>query len=520
MAEQTTSPLKQPKAGAAKTDRDQGVAFPLIDGSRSTTATGQGVFADAARAANPALAQRIEAERDWRNNYLDYARELLAASLTTIHHPVDLPLSGLQSLHDRFVFVDGEDEVPLDRAIATGSGDGISTVEIAGEGGAADTELSVPYKGVRLRGDALHRQLDAWVDAGAAEPSFAESIRSVMAHSDWLDLSDQTFVVLGAGAEMGPLHSLSRWGATVVPVDLDRPDAWRRILGTVRQGNGRALIPVREPVAAGADDDTITAAAGVNLITAMPQVAQWLQGLDGPLTLGNYVYADGATHVRVSMAVDAITQHLLTKRGDVSLAVLATPTDVFAVPRETVDWSRNAYQTQRLPGVVRAATRTMTRGRLFAPNYSKTLQISDGLDVGIADCLVKQQGPNYALAKRLQRWRASVARDQGVVTSINVAPPTRTKSVLKNRVLAAAYAGAGKFGVEVFDPSTSNTLMAAMLVHDLRNPKSPAQPGTVLEHPHELFWGGAIHGGLWRNPFAARSVLGLAVVLGMVPRGA
>ena len=106
------------------------------------------------------------------------------------------------------------------------------------------------------------------------------------------------------------------------------------------------------------------------------------------------------------------------------------------------------------------------------------------------------------------------------MTSINVAPPTRTKSVLRNRVLAAAYAGAGKFGVEVFDPSTSNTLMAAMLVHDLRNPKSPAQPATVLEHPHELFWSGAIHGGLWRNPFAARSVLGLAVVLGMVPRGA
>ncbi len=500
-------------------DREQGVAFPLVGGSRSTTATGQGVFADAARAANPALADAIEAETDWRNTYLIHARRLLEASLTTVHHPVDLPVSGLQSLHDRFVFVrDGED-LPLAEAIDSARESQISTVTVEGRGDRGDTSLSVPYKGERLRGDALHRQLDRWLEAGVAEPSFAEAIRAVMAHEDWLDLSDKTFVILGAGAEMGPLHSLSRWGATVIPIDLDRPQLWQRILDHVRQGRGRALVPVRG-VARDDSDEAIAEAAGVDLITGMPEVAAWLAVIDGPLTLGNYVYADGATHVRVSMAVDAITQHLLSKRDDVSLAVLATPTDVFAVPEETVEWSRRAYSRQRLSGLAKAATRTATRGRLFAPNYVDMLTAAGGVRVGIADCLVKQQGPNYALAKRLQRWRASVAREQGVVTSINVAPPTRTRSVLRNRVLAAAYAGASRFGVEVFDPSTSNTLMAAMLVHDLRNTKSVAQPGTAIEHPHELFWSGANHGGLWRNPFAARSVLGLAVVLGMVPRGA
>ena len=104
--------------------------------------------------------------------------------------------------------------------------------------------------------------------------------------------------------------------------------------------------------------------------------------------------------------------------------------------------------------------------------------------------------------------------------SLNVAPPTRTRSVLRNRVLAAAYAGAHRFGVEVFDPSTSNTLMAALLVHDLRYEAAAARPGTSLSHPLELFWQGANHGGLWRGPFEPRSVLGLAVVLGMLQRGA
>jgi NAD(P)H-hydrate repair Nnr-like enzyme with NAD(P)H-hydrate dehydratase domain len=86
---------------------------------------------------------------------------------------------------------------------------------------------------------------------------------------------------------------------------------------------------------------------------------------------------------------------------------------------------------------------------------------------------------------------------------------------VKNRALAAAYAGAGRFGVEVFEPATSTSLMAAMLVHDLRNPKSSAQPQTELANPMDLFVIGANHGGLWRSAYAPRSVLGIAAVLGM-----
>ena len=37
----------------------------------------------------------------------------------------------------------------------------------------------------------------------------------------------------------------------------------------------------------------------------------------------------------------------------------------------------------------------------------------NGKTYGIADCLVVEQGPNYALAKRIQQWRATLARHQG-----------------------------------------------------------------------------------------------------------
>jgi hypothetical protein len=90
--------------------------------------------------------------------------------------------------------------------------------------------------------------------------------------------------------------------------------------------------------------------------------------------------------------------------------------------------------------------------------------------------------------------------------------------VTKNRVLAAAYAGAGAYGVEVFATETSSTLMAALLVHDVRNPKAPAHPDTALAHPLELFIDQAAHGGLWRLPWEPRSVLPLAAIEGLVRR--
>ncbi|MCW3844506.1 hypothetical protein ONA70_30925, partial [Micromonospora yasonensis] len=113
-------------------------------------------------------------------------------------------------------------------------------------------------------------------------------------------------------------------------------------------------------------------------------------------------------------------------------------------------------------------------------------------------------------AKRLQRWRAAAARAAGTTVSLIVAPPTRTRSVLRNRALAAAYAGAHRFGIEVFEPATSNTLMAALLVHDLRTGGEAAR-----EHPWRDEAYAAAHGGLWRVPYAPRSALGLAVLLGL-----
>ncbi len=79
--------------------------------------------------------------------------------------------------------------------------------------------------------------------------------------------------------------------------------------------------------------------------------------------------------------------------------------------------------------------------------------------------------------------------------------------MLKNRALAAAYSGAHRFGVEVFEPGTANTLMAALLVHDLSRAAGAGPPvaGRGVA---------AAHGGLWRSAYDPRSALGLAALLG------
>jgi hypothetical protein len=182
------------------------------------------------------------------------------------------------------------------------------------------------------------------------------------------------------------------------------------------------------------------------------------------------------------------------------------------VPLDAVEQSRQRWESRGISGLLQSPLRLM---RQFEPNYPRTYTADDGTEFGLNDSLVPQQGPNYALAKRLQRWRALVARADGVPVSLNLAPATRTQSVVKNRALAAAYAGAGRFGVEVFDPATTTTLMAALLVHDLRNPAAAANPATPMDNPMDLFAQAANHGGLWRAAYAPRSVLGIAALLGM-----
>jgi hypothetical protein len=479
-------------------DTETGIVFPLAGGSRSTSALGRAVVADALGAVDPVGAKAAQAETSWRRQYGSHFRRLVEAGLLSAEAAVTIAQDGLASLYRRmrYATVDGE-ELDLAAAPAVAVTDPLTTVAVTGSG-TVETDLSLPYHGERLRGAALNRRLDAWVAAGVMEPSCADAVRLVAENPSWLSLPGRRIVVLGAGAEMSPLTALLRWGADVAAVDLPRPAIWQRLLATTERYAGRLQVPA----APAGHDLSAGTGLGANLLHESNRVAAWLGEIDGPLVLGNYVYADGATHVRVSAAVDALGQHVLSQRDDVTLAFLATPTDVFAVPPEAVAEADRRWKAHEGIGRIRRPLRIVSGGRLLARNYPPDA------DPGINDSLVVQQGPNYTLAKRLQRWRATAARAAGTPVSLRVAPSTRTRSVVKNRLLAAAFSGSHRFGIEVFEPATSNTLMAALLVHDLCAERTPA------EHAWQEEAFAAAHGGLWRQPYSPRSVLGIAVLLG------
>ncbi len=471
--------------------RGAGVSFPRLKDARPTTPTGRAILAAAARATDEQLADRIAASSAWRSEYTTFVRALTAASARSATGALAIAESGLRAMHEHMVVEREGEDFAIDDVLRHGPQRYFGSRTVQGTE-APVTELRVPYRGQDLHGEGLLRQLDRWTEAGVVEPSFAVAVRRVVEHPEWLSLPGRRVALIGAGAEMGPLGPLSAWGAHTIALDVPHPETWDRLEHAARDGAGTMTLPV-------APDGQ----RGVDLLRALPETRAWLN--DAPaeeqLVLGMYAYADGGLHVRVTAAADTLAIDLLRERPDTALAYLATPTDAFVVPDDVMAQARNAYNNRGLRRIAQAPLRAASAGRLFAPAYA------DG--VPVADVLVPQQGPNYALAKRLQRWRGVAARGAGHTVSFNVAPATWTRSVTKNRMLAAAYAGAHHFGIEIFQADTTRVLMAALLVHDLH------QLGREHDNPEHLFCDQAAHGGLWRAAYEPRSVLGLAAVTGL-----
>lgn len=486
---------------------DQGVQFASIDGRRSSQRAGTAILADAVRSVDPDLASEIEKTSEWRKRYMRPFTDMVIAGATSSKNALRIATDGLDSVHEHLTFVRGEQELGLDEAFSTFTTPAFEMEVIEGTGERV-TELRVSYKGETLAGDALLRRLDTWVATQVIEPSARDALSLVVSNPDWLDLSDCYFAMLGASSEMGPLSALCSWGANLLAVDLPRPRLWNHISDVARGGSGRVHVPVRT-----GNGGALAERAGADLLTDGPEIATWLRSFDEAFTIGNYVYADGTDFVRLAGGVDALITSLLRTRPDLAVAYLATPTDVFAVSEEIAQRAR-----ARAKGSAFGSTlRTLSGKKLYARNYEALVQGEDR-SWGISDSLVPIQGPNYALAKSLQRWRAVVSREDAMVSSANVAPASNTMSVTKNKMLAAAYRGAPSFGIEIFDPATTRTLMAALLVHDFRNPASAAHPQTTLDHPFDLFIQGAVHGGIWTLPYEARSILPIGLIGGFLKR--
>lgn len=384
--------------------------------------------------------------------------------------------AGIDYMHSNFEFVDptNPSKVKKFNEYMNGQFKPFETGTIVGNKAKdAKPELAVPYKGKVLKGETLKAQLTKWAKYGTMEADAAASI-SKLADGP-LDLAGQHFVLIGAGSAMGPFIKLLEHGATVVAIDI--PGAWgagpckmwERLITTARNSSGTIIFPLAKPQSSYASDADMFAGCGCNLTEQPGEIAAWLKTVSpkSRLAIGNYTYLDGDLHVKLSLAADAVIAEVCKARRDTAIAFLCTPTDIHFVPEEAHAAAQKNFGFH-FGKEIEMLINLLTMGKKLVKNALPPIQTEDGSKVRIIDGLSVAQGPNYALAKRLQHWRAIVAYDNNHTVSSNIAPSTATLSVVSNKSFGWAYEGMPYFKpYEIFLQDTTNAIMAAVLISDI-----------------------------------------------------
>jgi hypothetical protein len=506
----------------------RGIVFPInITGkgggnARSSLPVNKEILASAVGAVNPTKAEKVRTAKGYRFTYVKHLTGLVEEQCKSSEACLKIAQAGLDKAYEIFEFVapDGS-AVSLQKAMSLKTTEQFFTGFIKGEGAKEDAVMEIPYNGKILKGESLKGQVKKWVDYGTIEPSAGEAIIGCVDNPNWCDLSDKYFVLLGAGSAMGPLHVLLALGANVIAVDLDRPNIWKRLIGLAKKSSGTMTFPLKQEQSTLKSDDELYANAGCNLFTHTPMIRDWLMSLypGKSFTVGSYAYLNGALHVQVSLAMDAITRDLSEKRPGTSLAYLCTPTDLHLVPKESWDASVANYKEYG-KRILCMVVSILSSGRLLKKNAKNPVS-GDGGDFYMINGISVAQGPNYIIAKRMQHWRAVIARSKGCIVSSNIAPATSTASVTQNRTFAWAYEGMPYFKpYEIFAPETSNAVMSAILLSDLNNPKSASNPQTSLNNPNQLFSFGSFHGGNWRCAYEVDSIGETSVLIYFMRIGA
>jgi hypothetical protein len=235
---------------------------------------------------------------------------------------------------------------------------------------------------------------------------------------------------------------------------------------------------------------------------------------DAKVVIGNYTYLDGEKHVKLALCADAAIDALRTARPSTAVAFLCTPTDIHVIPEVASIAATAAYGQGFGSYGLEKLTNLLTLGKCLVKNALQPV-ISSSADNNtreyhLVDGLSVAQGPNYALAKRMQHWRAQVAYSEGATVSSMVAPSTATLSVIHNKTFAWAYGGMPYFGYEIFKQETTNSIMASLLIHDVLHENGPKNGSKATEYGIDntlaLFQTQGVHGGLWRSAYNVNSM--------------
>merc|ERR1712054_390937 len=200
--------------------------------------------------------------------------------------------AGLDYCYNNFEFItsEGAEPISFEEALKRNTKDTFETGVVEGKlrkdfKNHTTPEYTVPYNGSTLSGDNLKKQLDEWVSYGTIESSCADGIKYVLDNPQVCDLTDQYFVLLGAGSAMGPLPILLSLGANIIAIDVDFPNrqgkyVWERLIPMVENSPGKMYIPMKKKMKMDFDSEAaaqeIYKNCGCNLFNEAPRVRNWL----------------------------------------------------------------------------------------------------------------------------------------------------------------------------------------------------------------------------------------------------
>ena len=346
------------------------------------------------------------------------------------------------------------------------------------------------YRGERYGPDALAAVGGLMAERSVVTPEAGAALARLAAEafSDGaLDLGGRRIAMLGAGAEMAPTRHWLEAGAEVLWLDVAPPPAdWfdsDRFSGTLHWS-----------------------AESADLLRAPERILATLRAfaVGGPIDLGLYAYAPGqARELRLTAAMNAIVD-ALGADALASVTILVSPTTPTARSAEEDAWVDRRRAARPLWEAGLSGIGLLGRGEGCARS-------TDRAGPGATRTVVSIQGASYQAAQYLgkvlvaESWASvgahGIEMPAPLRVSANTAAITRTRS-LDHPVFAAAFGGAGAFGVETFTPRQSRAINGLLAVADWLAPELPV-PGSVR-----------VHGGIHTLPFPLEPALRMAATFG------
>ncbi|MET0388415.1 MAG: hypothetical protein ABW321_20760 [Polyangiales bacterium] len=374
--------------------------------------------------------------------------------------------------------------------------------------------VEVPFEGELHSGRAALHLVDRLLAQNELTKAAAQALRWTIEHIEAqggvLDLRNQRFALLGAGAELAPTAALLSAGAHVLWVDVSSPDPYlaaRKVESGTLSRAADKLDLLENPAAIRATIERFAADGG------------------GPVHLGAFAYASGASKEwRLGAAMNAIASHLAPSTL-ASLSMWVSPTTVPELQPESVRAAEEHMQRESMWKSTLRHAGLLTRPGSFVAN---------GANIGLAT--VSIQGLSYQAAQYVSKLCAAETYAlygteqnghgggqssngtprRGLTVSANIAGITRTRS-LSHPLFEAAFLGAPRFSVRIFAPETTRALSTLLMLHDILNPLASGHASSKLEGNVKAaaLHAQQVHGGIYNLPYSLESAIRIAALLGM-----